>query len=162
MSPAAMMTIYDQGELRLDDPVKKFIPEFTESLRDRITVRQLLTHVLGLPDQLPDNQLLRQLHAKLSEFVDRPIRTPFLFAPASVYRYSSMGILLAAEVANRICGTEFVQFVEEMVFQALSRRHSALGALPPKHSFCHKALRLTAEGFVATRMRRNPSKCGRS
>ena len=71
ISAAALMTLYDQGEFRLDDPVQKFIPEFREGSKRKITVQQLLTHVSGLPDQLPENQALRQRQARLSEFVDR-------------------------------------------------------------------------------------------
>src|SRR5688572_9328338 len=50
ISVAAVMTLYDQGKFDLDDPVKNFIPEFTGDDRERITIRQLLTHVSGLPD----------------------------------------------------------------------------------------------------------------
>jgi CubicO group peptidase (beta-lactamase class C family) len=127
MSAAAVMTLYDQGKFRLDDPVKKFIPEFSGGGRDKITVRQSLTHVSGLPDQLPENQSLRRHHAKLSEFVERAIRTPLLFDPGSRYSYSSMGILLASEVAHRISGTGFLEFIDETVFQPLEMKHSALG-----------------------------------
>ena len=111
MSAAALMTLYDQGKIRLDDPVKKFIPEFTGGVRDKITVRHLLTHVSGLPDQLPENQSLRRRHAKLAEFVGRAIRTPLLFDPGSQYKYSSMGILVASEMAHRISGTGFLEFI---------------------------------------------------
>ena len=127
MSVAALMTLYDQGKFRLDDPVRRFIPEFTGDAKGKITVRQLLTHVSGLPDQLPENESLRKSHADLSEFVERAIRTPLLFAPGSQYRYSSMGILLASEIAHRISGTGIHRFIEETVFQPLEMKRSALG-----------------------------------
>jgi beta-lactamase class C len=107
MTAAALMTLYDQGRFRLDDPVRKFLPEFTGATRDRIDIQQLLTHISGLPDQLPENQALRKRHAPLPEFVAGAVRTPLLFEPGSRYEYSSMAILLAAEVARRISGTEF-------------------------------------------------------
>ena len=127
MSVAALMTLCDQGKFRLDDAVRKFIPEFSGEARDKITVRQLLTHVSGLPDQLPENQSLRKRHATLSQFVERAIRTPLLFEPGSRYRYSSMGILLASEVAHRISGTGFLRFIDEVVFRPLEMERSALG-----------------------------------
>jgi CubicO group peptidase (beta-lactamase class C family) len=127
MSAAALMTLYDQGRFQLDDPAHKFLPEFTGAARDRITVRQLLTHVSGLPDQLPENQALRKGHAPLSEFVARAVRTPLLFEPGSRYEYSSMAILLAAEVARRISGTELPALIEQAVFRPLGMKHSALG-----------------------------------
>jgi CubicO group peptidase (beta-lactamase class C family) len=127
MTVTALMTLFDQGRFRLDDPVRRFLPEFTGAGRDRITVQQLLTHVSGLPDQLPENAALRKRHAPLPEFVAGAVRTPLLFAPGSRYEYSSMAILLAAEVARRISGTEFSAFIEQAVFRPLEMKHSALG-----------------------------------
>jgi CubicO group peptidase (beta-lactamase class C family) len=127
ISVAALMTLYDSGQFQLDDPVKKFIPEFNATPRDQITVRQLLTHVSGLPDQLPENNDLRRRHAHLAQFVELAVRTPLLFEPGSRYSYSSMAILLAAEVAQRITKTEFPKLVDKTVFKPLAMNHSALG-----------------------------------
>ena len=60
LTAAAVVTLADRGKLRLEDPVAKFIPEFSAGPRSGITVAQLLTHVSGLPDQLPENQELRK------------------------------------------------------------------------------------------------------
>jgi CubicO group peptidase (beta-lactamase class C family) len=127
ISVAALMTLFDRGQFQLDDPVKRFIPEFSDSPRDRITIRQLLTHVSGLPDQLPQNNSLRKRHAPLPDFVDLAIRTPLLFEPGSRYSYSSMAILLAAEVAHRISGSDFPKLVNETIFTPLGMSRSALG-----------------------------------
>ena len=78
-------------------------------------MRQLMTHVSGLPDQLPENSTLRARHAPLGEFVRGAMKTPLLFAPGSEYRYSSMAILLAAEVAQRISGKSISTLVAETV-----------------------------------------------
>lgn len=127
ISTAAVMNLYDQQLFDLDDPVRKFLPEFTGDGRDRMTMRQLLTHVSGLPDQLPENNKLRARHAGLDEFIKRAIRTPLLFKPGTRYRYSSMAILLASEVARRISGKPFDALVDETVFGPLQMNHSALG-----------------------------------
>lgn len=127
ISVAALMSLHEQGELKLDDPVKRFIAEFKGEGRERITIRQALTHVSGLPDQLPQNAKLRASHAPLSDFVDGAIRTPLLFAPGTRYSYSSMAVLLASEVARRISGTSFPKLVEEAVYRPLGMKHSAMG-----------------------------------
>jgi CubicO group peptidase (beta-lactamase class C family) len=127
MSVTALMSLFDRGEFRLGDPVTKFIPEFTTGSRSKITIRQLLTHSSGLPDQLPENEVLRKRHAPLSEFVQSAVQTPLLFAPGSKYSYSSMGILLATEVAYRITGIEFLAFMNEVLFEPLEMKNSALG-----------------------------------
>jgi CubicO group peptidase (beta-lactamase class C family) len=127
LTAAALMTLYDRDKFRLDDPVVKFIPEFSTAPRNRITLAQLLTHVSGLPDQLPENQALRKSHAGLPQFVEAAVRTPLLFEPGARYSYSSMGILLVSEVARRITGTDFPKFVDEAVFQPLEMKHAAMG-----------------------------------
>lgn len=124
---AAVMALHDEGEFRLDDPATRFIPEFKGEGRETITMRQLMTHVSGLPDQLPENARLRSQHADLSEFVEGAIRTPLLFPPGTSYSYSSMGILLATEVAQRITGQPIAGLAKTAVFEPLGMKHSTLG-----------------------------------
>jgi len=123
----ALMTLFDQGAFKLSDPLQKFIPQFTGDQRDRVTVQHLLTHVSGLPDQLPENDVLRKKHASLAEFAERAIRTPVGFAPGSRYQYSSMAILLAARVAEIISGLDILALVDRAVFQPLKMQHSSQG-----------------------------------
>src|SRR5499427_8233883 len=85
----AVMTLFDQGKFQLDERVKKFLPDFTGDGRDDVTIRHLLTHVSGLPDQLADNNQLRKDHAPLSEFAKQTMRTRPEFAAGSRYQYSS-------------------------------------------------------------------------
>jgi CubicO group peptidase (beta-lactamase class C family) len=92
-----------------------------------VTVRHLLTHVSGLPDQLAGNGDLRKRHAPLSEFVDQTLRTPLEFVPGSRYQYSSMGILLAARIAELLSGQDMLALVERNVFRPLGLKHSAQG-----------------------------------
>ncbi len=123
----ALMTLFDKGEFKLDDPLTKFIPKFSGEGRDSVTMRHLLTHVSGLPDQLPENDAMRQKHATLSEFVEAAIRTPLYFAPGSRYQYSSMAILLGARVAELISETDILTLVDRAVLQPLDMKHSAQG-----------------------------------
>lgn len=123
----ALMTLYDAGEFKLDDPVRKFLPQFHGDGRDAVTMQHLLTHTSGLPDQLSDNDVLRRRHEPLSEFVAGAMRTPLGFAPGTKYEYSSMAILLAAHAAERISGTDILTLVDEKVLRPLDMRRSAQG-----------------------------------
>jgi CubicO group peptidase (beta-lactamase class C family) len=124
---AAVMTLFDRGKFQLHDRVKKFLPAFTGEKRDEVTIRHLLTHTSGLPDQLANNNELRKRHAPLKDFVAQAIRTRLDFAPGARYQYSSMGILLAARIAEVISGTDILTFVDRAVFQPLGMKHSAQG-----------------------------------
>lgn len=127
LTAAGVMVLADRGELQLSDPAMKFIPEFNEGERKQITIEQLLAHTSGLPDQLENNTQLRSRHAPLAEFVQGAIRTPLLFAPGTKYHYQSMGILLAAEIVERITKTPLPDFLAKDIFTPLGMTHTALG-----------------------------------
>ena len=127
MTAAGLMILADRGELKLSDPVKKFIPEFSEGDRKNITIKQILTHTSGLPDQLQKNAALRKAHAPMKDFVQGAVKTPLLFKPGTKYSYQSMGILLASEVARRITKKRFRDFLKQELFDPLGMKHSALG-----------------------------------
>lgn len=124
---SALMSLFDQGKFQLDDRVQKFLPEFKDAARADVTIRHLLTHVSGLPDQLPDNNKLRKRHAPLGEFVEQALRTPLGFKPGTQYRYSSMGILLATRIGEILSGMDWVALVNREVFGPLGMKHSAQG-----------------------------------
>lgn len=123
----AVMSLFDQGKFRLDDRVAKFLPEFQGENKDDVTIRHLLTHTSGLPDQLTDNTALRKRHAPLSDFVAGALRTPLEFAPGTRYQYSSLGILLATRIGEVLSGSGIHELVDRAVFRPLGMEHSAQG-----------------------------------
>ncbi|HCN77607.1 MAG TPA: serine hydrolase [Verrucomicrobiales bacterium] len=127
LTAAAVMVLVDRGEVKLSDAAVKVLPEFNEGARKDITIEQLLTHTSGLPDQLEDNNALRAHHAPLAEFVKGAVKTPLLFAPGTRYHYQSMGILLAAEIVERVTKTPLPKFLQEHVFTPLGMKRTVLG-----------------------------------
>ncbi|MFO1065337.1 MAG: serine hydrolase domain-containing protein [Pirellulales bacterium] len=123
----ALMALFDQGAFALDDPLYKYLPKFRGEGRDAVTLKHLLSHTSGLPDQLPGNDALRRSHAPLTEFIERTHEVPLHFAPGKKYEYSSMGILLAAHVAELLSGKDIRELTEDAVFKPLDMRRSAQG-----------------------------------
>jgi CubicO group peptidase (beta-lactamase class C family) len=127
MTAAAVMTLVDSGQLSLDDTVAKFFPGFTGEGRETVTIRNLLTHTAGLPDMLANDEMLRQRHAPLSEYREGALKAPLKFRPGTKYSYASMGILLSAEIAQKIIGKPIADIVEERVFRPLGMRRTGFG-----------------------------------
>ncbi len=127
MTAAGVMVLADRRELHLTDPVRKFIPEFHGDGRDTVLIRHLLTHTSGLPDMLPDNDALRERHAPLADFVAGACRVPLLFAPGTQCKYQSMGILLAAEIAERITNMKLRDWLKKSIFDPVGMKSTALG-----------------------------------
>lgn len=123
----ALMKLVERGLIRLDDPAQKYLPEFTGEKRDQIRVRDLLSHTSGLPDMLPENIELRKRQAPLRDFVAGAMQTPLLFEPGSRVSYQSMGILLAAEIVERVSGKPLDRFLRQEVFTPLRMTRSSMG-----------------------------------
>ena len=127
VTACALMLLVDQGEISLDDPVSLYLPEFQGGERSKVCVRYLLSHTSGMPDMLPENTDLRRAHAPLSEFVRRATQTPLLYSPNTNFSYQSKGILLGAEIVERITGKRLRDFEEEEIFKPLGMEKTALG-----------------------------------
>lgn len=127
LTAIAAMVLADRGALRLSDPARKHLPELRGGDRAKITIEHLLIHTSGLPDQLPENNALRAKHAPLAEFVAGAVKVPLLFEPGTRYHYQSMGILLAAEIVERVTGEKLPAFLERAVFRPLGMSRTVLG-----------------------------------
>jgi CubicO group peptidase (beta-lactamase class C family) len=127
---AGICLLLERGELVLDDPVRRLIPEFSGEDRAGVTLRHLLTHSSGLPDMLPEDRELRRAHAPLPEFIRRICTTPLLFAPGTDVRYQSTGIALLGEVIERVTGQRCRDFLDREFFQPLGMTSGALGWKP--------------------------------
>lgn len=123
----ALMLLVERGRVSLTDPVQKYLPEFQGPNREKVRVRDLLTHTSGLPDMLPDNVKLREANAPLADFVKGAMTTPLLFEPRTSFSYSSMGTLLAATIVERVAQMPLAQFEQQELFEPLNMKHSSLG-----------------------------------
>src|SRR5262245_61394557 len=122
-----LMLLVERGEVSLNDPVQKYLPEFKGPDREKVRVQDLLTHTSGLPDMLPENIKLREANAPLSDFVKGAMTTPLLFEPRTSFSYSSMGTLLAAEIVERVTKMPLADFEHRELFAPLKMKNSSLG-----------------------------------
>ena len=81
----SIMKLFEQGKVRLDDPVTKYLPEFQGGKSD-ITVRLLLTHFSGFP---PDLELIPRWSG-YSNGIARALATKPIAAPGSRFIYSDI------------------------------------------------------------------------
>ena len=65
--------------------------------------------------------------APLADYREGAIKAPLKFPPGTKYSYSSMGILLSAEIAQKITGKPIADLVEERVFKPLGMRRTGYG-----------------------------------
>jgi CubicO group peptidase (beta-lactamase class C family) len=111
----AVMILFDEGKIRLDDPVSKYIPEFSGGLKDRVTIRMLLEHRSGLP---AGRDLWRIAHSP-EEARAAVISTPLFAAPNQYYEYSDLGADMLGFTVEAVTGEKLDAFLQRRVFTPL-------------------------------------------
>ena len=111
----AVMILFDEGKLRLDDAVVKYIPEFTGGAKDQITIRMLLEHRSGLP---AGRDLWRMAQTPEEARAD-VISTPLFAAPGQYFEYSDLGADMLGFVVEAVSGQKLDQFLDARVFTPL-------------------------------------------
>ena len=123
----AVMLLQEAGQVRYDEPVRRFVPELP-SFADQVTIRHLLYHTSGLPDYF---QMSRRADlAELTGFTNADVlgwlcdRAALLFPPGERRQYSNAGYVLLAIIIARASGLPFHRFLQERIFAPLGMRHS--------------------------------------
>lgn len=118
----AVMQLYEQGRVALDDPVQKYLPAFNpakDPVRAAVTVRMLLTHFSG---EVPDVNLddaWGLTGADRTEGLTRALTAPLESRPGEVFRYSDINFILLGALLERVTGESEDVYVERNIFAPL-------------------------------------------
>ncbi len=123
-TPCAMK-LFEQGKLRLDDPVTKYLPTFQGGKSD-ITVRLLMTHFSGMP---PDLELVPRWSGYQSG-IDRALYTKPVAAPGSRFIYSDINFILMGEIVRRLSNQSLAEFAHNQIFAPLGMNETAFLPAP--------------------------------
>lgn len=112
---SAVMKLYDRGQLALDDPVAKYLPQFAPDPKASITVRHLLLHRGGFPPFRKFWELCRTPE----EALDSIFATPLVARPGDSTIYSDLGFITLGKVVEKIAGMSLADFVQKEFFEPL-------------------------------------------
>jgi uncharacterized protein YbbC (DUF1343 family)/CubicO group peptidase (beta-lactamase class C family) len=122
----SIMRMVQLGEIRLNDPVAKYIPEFGANGKQQITLRQLLTHTSGLREDLDLKQPWQGYDAALKMAYDE---TP-IYPAGARFLYSDINFEVLGELVHRISGVTLDQYALAHIYEPLHMAHTRF--LPPK------------------------------
>ena len=111
----AIMLLYDEGRIKLEDRVHTFFPEFTGGEKDLVTIRDLLTHRGGLPA----GRDLWRLAWSPADAQRLVLETPLEYSPGTRYVYSDLGADILGFIAERVSGKKLDDLLQDRVFTPL-------------------------------------------
>lgn len=121
----AVMQLVQKGEVRVNDPVAKYIPEFAENGKDDITVRNLLTHFSGLREDFDLDPPWQGKDAGLRlAFAEKPV-----YPPGSRFLYSDTNFITLGALVERVTGSTLDDYCAKKIFAPLQMTHTRF--LPP-------------------------------
>lgn len=135
ITAAAVMCLVDDGRIRLDATLDRYLPEFgriqlrsggaTQAAPRAPTIAELLTHTSGMDsDNLPgvsDDDKRRRTLADYTALIARmPLNTP----PGTRVRYSGTGYTVLGRLVEVVAKMPFDRFVQTRLFEPLGMRHT--------------------------------------
>lgn len=116
----AVMRLFEEGRIRLDDPVQAYWPAFGANGKQDITVRELLTHYSGLPPDLPLDQPWQGYDHAMSLIV----ATEPLVPPGTRFIYSDINFESLGELVRRVSGEPLDIYCQKHIFAPLGMSHT--------------------------------------
>jgi uncharacterized protein YbbC (DUF1343 family)/CubicO group peptidase (beta-lactamase class C family) len=120
-----VMQLVEQGKVRLNDPVAKYLPEFAQNGKEDITLRQLLTHYSGLE---PDLDLKTTWEGKETAYGMAFAGAPE-DPPGSKFTYSDINFIVLGALVERVSGETLDEYAMRHIFVPLKMMHTRF--LPP-------------------------------
>ncbi len=114
----SIMILIERGQVRLSDPLARFLPELKGGERERITIEQLLTHRAGFA---PDFDL-SQTWTGYDEAIKRLANETLRSQPGTRFVYSDLGYIALGEVVRRVSGARLDEFAAKNIFAPLGMR----------------------------------------
>ena len=118
----AVMQLYEQGKVQLDDPVQKYLPDFNtanDPARAAVTVRMLLTHTSGETGDVDLKDPWGLDRIDRSEGFRRALTTPLESSPGAGFRYSDINFILLGALIEKVTGEAEDDYVQQNVFAPL-------------------------------------------
>ncbi|GBC76757.1 Esterase EstB [bacterium HR08] len=111
----SVMILVERGKIRLGDPVARYIPEFAQNGKERITIEQLLQHRGGL---IADNDLADYRDGP-EKALERIYALRTVAEPGTRFIYSDVGYIVLGELVRRVSGQRLDDFAREHIFRPL-------------------------------------------
>ncbi len=110
-----VMRLEQLGQIKLNDPVAKYIPDFAQNGKEDVTIRMLLTHYSGLPADID----LKQPWNGVDEGYARANASKLVNPPGTTFLYSDVGFVVLGELVQKVSGMPLDQYAQQYVFGPL-------------------------------------------
>ncbi|WP_316766551.1 serine hydrolase domain-containing protein [Pedobacter frigiditerrae] len=128
LSASLIMTFVDEGKLKLNDTVGKYLPILSKKGKGKITIAQCLSHQTGIKAlNLKDDLEAMRSYANMDDAVANIANLPMEGESGKVFRYSNIGLQIAGAVIEKVAGKNFEQLFQERIARPLAMKNTSFG-----------------------------------
>lgn len=128
----AVMQLYEQGRIGIDDPLQSYLPAFNptgDPRRAQVTVRMLLTHYSGIAGDLSLDAPWGLNPADKAEGIRRALAAQVVFPPGELFHYSDINFVLLGAIVEKLSGEPIDVTAQQNIFTPLDMANTRY--LPP-------------------------------
>ena len=118
----AVLALYEEGRVSLDEPVQAYFPEFNpanDPRRAQVTIRMLLTHTSGIGGDLSREGPWGLPAPDKADGIRRALTASLEFPPGEGFHYSDTGFIILGALVEKLTGEPLDTYVQEQVFAPL-------------------------------------------
>src|SRR5579864_4838616 len=121
----SVLRMLELGQIRLNDPVVTYLPEFDQNGKQDVTIRELLTHYSGLPEDLD----LKTPWTGKETAQQMAFASNLVTPPGAAFRYSDINFEVLGFMVERVSKMPLDKYADAFVFQPLGMKETRF--LPP-------------------------------
>ena len=123
---ASIMILRDRKAIELDDYVGTYLSAFACNGKEEVRIKHLLSHTSGLPAYMNANKLKEQFGSPCPEkVIEKICGLEAVSKPGEEFRYSCLGYITLAKIAEAVSGKSIGDFSRENIFAPLGMKHTA-------------------------------------
>lgn len=123
---AAILKLVEQGKIKLDDPLTKFIPDFPKG--DRVTIHHLLTHTSGIHSYTgkPEFMLTVRTFTKPDALIKSFKGDAYDFEPGQRWLYNNSGFFLLGHIVEKLSGKTLGEYFKATFFDPIGMKDTGI------------------------------------
>ena len=118
----AVMKLVEAEKVRLDDPLSRYLPYLKRTDKEKITIRQALSHVAGLKDFDAYWKTARFSDTPYMDVIEQVAATPL--QTTGRYVYSDLGFILLGDMVRYVSGQTLDIFVQQHFYEPMGLCHT--------------------------------------
>ena len=126
----AILQLRDEGKIRLDDPIKMYLPWFKIKNRftgaPKITIRHLITHTSGLPREAAFPYWTDHKFPTRKEIIEALPNQETIYAPETKFKYSNLALALTGEIVTAVSAMPYDMYIKKNILEPLQMNSTSV------------------------------------